>query len=131
MHQCKNHRTMEEVFHQDLLSKVASSDEDSPLPGSEGEICLAPVTDMDKLLEFHKSGSFCQAQLVLREYVARFGIHGESMSPPTDALRTKIWKVLLGVPCYFEVDPYVLRSEVNKRSLLILFFNFVLMILKI
>lgn len=103
---------MEEVFHHDNLSKNASSDEDSPLPGPSAHDVLAPVADMEKLLEFHRCSSFSQAQLLLREYVARFGIHGESMSSPSDALRTKIWKVLLGVPCYFEVDPYTSKSEV-------------------
>lgn len=95
-------------------SKSTSSDEDSrsDLPSLTNLYDLPIINDMEKLLEFHKFESFSHAQLSLREYVLYHGIHGEGMSSPSDSLRSKIWKVLLGVPSYFEVDTYLSRSEV-------------------
>lgn len=109
---------MEEMFsmNNDHVggSKSISSDEDSrsDCPSVSNLYELPIINDMEKLLEFHKFESFSHAQLSLREYVFCHGIHSEEMSPPSDALRSKFWKVLLGVPSYFEVDSYLPRSEV-------------------
>lgn len=77
------------------------------------ESTVLHVHDFEKLLEFYKYESFAQGQLFLREYVLCHGIHGEGLSPPSDSLRSKVWKLLLGVPSYFDVDSYLAKSEVS------------------
>ena len=109
----------------DHTSKSTSSDEDSK--SDVGTVTLALcgspilVNDIEKLLEFHKCESFSQAQLALREYVVHHGIHGEGGLPPSDALRSKVWRILLGVPSYFDVDFYLSKSEVRFMKDFILY----------
>lgn len=78
---------------------------------------VSPIL-LDSLLDIHKSETFSSGFLGLREYIAMNGL--ESLGT-TDYLRGKIWKILLGVPFYFEVDTYLHKCEVESFPPFVIF----------
>jgi hypothetical protein len=83
------------------------------------------ITSDEQLLEvyedfisFHRSDSCTESLLQLKQYVIEHGIPEQDPSNGgigygADTLRTKIWKLLLGVPIHFDTDSYIRKSEVN------------------
>ena len=76
----------------------------------------------EDLISFHRSDSCTESLLQLKQYVIEHGIPEQdpsngSIGYGADTLRTKIWKLLLGVPIHFDTDSYIRKSEVNPTSL--------------
>lgn len=92
------------------------------------------IQHYESLLTFAKSDSCIDALMELKQFVLEHGIPSggpctETSQPHSpfartvnntgiqnygsDCLRAKIWKLLLGVPLYFDVDSYVRKSEVR------------------
>eukprot|EP01040_Poterioochromonas_malhamensis_P006576 gene6577-7080_t len=95
------------------------------------------IQHYESLLTFAKSDSCIDALMELKQFVLEHGIPSggpctETSQPHSpfartvnntgiqnygsDCLRAKIWKLLLGVPLYFDVDSYVRKSEEVNNS---------------
>jgi hypothetical protein len=72
----------------------------------------------ENLLSFFKNDSCLDALVELKQFVLEHGIpeSNGSITFGSDCLRARIWKLLLGVPLYFDIENYIRKFEVKKNN---------------
>lgn len=88
-----------------LISRLSPSSVERKF--HQGEIYF----QYENLLSFSNTESCVDALIELKQFVLEHGIP-ESNEYGADSLRSKVWKLLLGVPLYYDIDQYIKKYEV-------------------
>jgi hypothetical protein len=97
-----------------LIERICSKgSDDDPSSSSLSPDSEAAISIFEELLDFHRMDSIIDAHYELREYIIQYGIPNGISQSSHESFRSIAWKLLLGVPYYFDVDHYLHKVEVK------------------